>query len=204
MRMMGNDMPGGILPVDDEPHIIKALTTTQQRKTTVKISFSEIPEQGLRIELQEDTWFPDQEITRTAPVKAVVTLARKGAARVLMEGMVETTISLECDRCLESFPMALAGDFKIDLEYLANDPGQPAEHQCSSSEMETVFLDEPAIDLYELLSQQVFLLLPLKRLCNEECHGLCPQCGANRNTGPCRCDQKMKTTPFSVLATMKR
>ena len=27
----------------------------------------------------------------------------------------------------------------------------------------------------------------MKPLCREDCRGLCPQCGMNRNTGTCEC-----------------
>jgi uncharacterized protein len=43
------------------------------------------------------------------------------------------------------------------------------------------------LDLEPLARDAVLLDLPLAPLCSEECLGLCPQCGANWNTGPCGC-----------------
>ncbi len=43
------------------------------------------------------------------------------------------------------------------------------------------------LDLEPLVRDAVLLDLPLAPLCSEECQGLCPQCGANWNDGPCAC-----------------
>jgi uncharacterized protein len=41
------------------------------------------------------------------------------------------------------------------------------------------------IDLEPLARDAVLLELPLTPLCSEDCQGLCPTCGANRNEGDC-------------------
>jgi uncharacterized protein len=38
-----------------------------------------------------------------------------------------------------------------------------------------------------MVREQLFLTIPMKRLCREDCGGLCPSCGANRNLTPCEC-----------------
>ena len=43
------------------------------------------------------------------------------------------------------------------------------------------------LDLEPLARDAVLLELPLAPLCAEDCRGLCPTCGANRNTEPCAC-----------------
>ena len=43
------------------------------------------------------------------------------------------------------------------------------------------------LDLEPLARDAVLLDLPLAPLCLEECAGLCPTCGANRNTESCDC-----------------
>ncbi|MGH9617972.1 MAG: DUF177 domain-containing protein, partial [Acidobacteriaceae bacterium] len=41
--------------------------------------------------------------------------------------------------------------------------------------------------LEDVLREQILLALPAKSLCREDCKGLCPECGRNRNTAPCDC-----------------
>ena len=43
------------------------------------------------------------------------------------------------------------------------------------------------LDLEPLARDAVLLGLPLAPLCDEDCRGLCPTCGANRNTETCDC-----------------
>jgi uncharacterized protein len=43
------------------------------------------------------------------------------------------------------------------------------------------------LDLESLARDAVMLELPLAPLCSEDCLGLCPQCGANRNETSCTC-----------------
>ena len=43
------------------------------------------------------------------------------------------------------------------------------------------------IDLGEVMREQFYLALPMKPLCREDCQGLCPVCGINRNRETCTC-----------------
>ena len=166
----------------------------------MKVRFGEIPAAGLRFEVKDESWFPDQEVQRSGPVQAEIVLKRNGENRVLLEGRIKTAIGFDCDRCLEKYTVDFDNEFTLDLEYA---PGssrlEPAEHEVSPAEMDMIYLNEPVVDLYEILSQQVILVLPEKHLCREACMGLCPRCGANLNLGPCDCKQEVRFSPFSVL-----
>ena len=165
----------------------------------MKVRFGEIPEEGLRLEVQEESWFPDRELQRTGPVSAVILLKRNGTDRVLLEGGIKTTIAFGCDRCLENFTMQLDDSFKLDLEYAPGSNLAPAEHEISPTEMDMIYLQEPVVDIFEILSQQVFLMIPEKHLCRESCKGLCPRCGTNLNLETCDCKPELRSSPFAVL-----
>ncbi len=170
----------------------------------MKITFTEIPDQGLRLEINDESWFPDQEITRTAPVSTRLYLEKKGAERVLMEGEIKTVISLNCDRCLESYSQQLDEEFRVDIELFFPDQEKALEeHHCSDSEMDTIFIDIPVIDVFDILTEQMFLLLPQKRLCSESCKGICHRCGENLNQADCRCRDE-HSSPFAILASLKK
>ena len=65
--------------------------------------------------------------------------------------------------------------------------------------MDMVYLKEPVVDLFEILNQQIFLMIPEKHLCRESCKGLCPRCGANLNVETCSCGQEINSSPFAIL-----
>jgi uncharacterized protein len=48
-------------------------------------------------------------------------------------------------------------------------------------------IEDDTIDLGPLVSDAIVLELPMAPLCREDCAGLCPECGANRNEGDCGC-----------------
>jgi uncharacterized protein len=165
----------------------------------MKVRFGEIPDEGLRFEINDVSWFPDHELHRTGPVRSVIVLKRNGVDRVLLAGEIQTTIAFDCDRCAENFSLELDSGFKLDLEYAPSNILEPAEHECSPSEMDVMYLKEPVIDIFEILSQQVFLIISEKNLCSESCKGLCPKCGINWNLETCDCEKELKSSPFSIL-----
>jgi uncharacterized protein len=170
----------------------------------MKIRFDEIPEEGLRLEINDESWFPDQEIKREGPVKVHLLIERKGVERVLLSGTIETTVMLNCDRCLQEYALPIHKSFKVDLEYSPESFSITGEYGCSSNEMDTVYLEEPVVDVYNLLSQQLFLLIPAKSLCSEQCQGLCPQCGMDLNTQECNCQEGNNSSPFAILSKLKK
>ena len=101
-------------------------------------------------------------------------------------GTVTTELELQCSRCLEPFRLPVAAPF--DLRYLpASEVSTDAEREMDDEDLETSYYENDAIDLNELLREQFYLALPMKPLCQDDCRGLCPQCGTNLNTGSCDC-----------------
>lgn len=165
----------------------------------MKVRFGEIPEEGLRFEIKDESWFPDDEIQRTGPLLATVSLKRSGEDRVLLTGHIKATLVFACDRCLEDYTMDIDEGFSLDLEYAPSSRLEPAEHEISVAEMDMLYLKEPVVDIFEILSQQIFLLSPEKHLCSALCRGLCPRCGANLNQETCDCKPDFSSSPFAVL-----
>ena len=95
--------------------------------------------------------------------------------------------SLPCARCLK--PVALSGEARFDLLYApAPDPPVEAEEVEASSEgADLIYYHDDTLALDELVSQQMYLEIPEKVLCQGTCKGLCPTCGADLNEGPCAC-----------------
>ena len=53
-----------------------------------------------------------------------------------------------------------------------------------------------------LIVAALLLEVPLVPLCDDDCKGLCPQCGANLNEGPCGCSRDeadVEASPFAAL-----
>ncbi|MFN8091323.1 MAG: DUF177 domain-containing protein [Vicinamibacteria bacterium] len=108
---------------------------------------------------------------------------------VHVRGALEARVRVECGRCLERYAVSL--DQQLDLFYLPQESERPqeAEEDVELSDRDVVvgYYDGDQLDLGDVVREQVFLALPLKRLCREDCRGLCPTCGKNRNAGDCGC-----------------
>ena len=59
------------------------------------------------------------------------------------------------------------------------------------------------VDLSGFVHELVCLALPVQPLCREECAGLCPRCGADRNAGACGCPEGPSESPFAVLKALR-
>jgi uncharacterized protein len=110
----------------------------------------------------------------------------KDKDRFRLEGRVRTVLELACSRCLE--PFRLPVDAAVDLRYLPeSERASDDEKEVAEEDVDISFYRDDEIDLSELLREQFYLALPMKPLCRDDCRGLCPQCGVNRNTGTCDC-----------------
>ena len=109
-------------------------------------------------------------------------------------GLIETVATLSCSRCLEEFSLPL--ELPFDLFYTTEPEGAGNAATRIDDDMVTrVHLDGARIDLQSLLSEQVYLGLPLKPLCRPDCLGLCPRCGTNLNAGGCACAEERTEDP---------
>ncbi len=56
-----------------------------------------------------------------------------------------------------------------------------------------------AVDLGDVVREQIYLSLPMQSICKESCRGLCPVCGANLNETSCLCRKTESPPAFSKL-----
>ena len=120
-----------------------------------------------------------------APVRLAFDI-HKDKDKFRLVGKVQTQLELACSRCLE--PFGLAVDAPFDLRYLpATEASTEVDREIEENDLETSYYQDDQIDLNELMREQFYLVLPMKPLCQEDCKGLCTQCGTNLNTGSCSC-----------------
>ncbi|HWP83023.1 MAG TPA: DUF177 domain-containing protein [Bacteroidota bacterium] len=115
------------------------------------------------------------------PVRVSATL-EKTSRQLFLHVEIVTAGLFSCDRCLDEFRREVRNSYTI---VYVSDP-QAAEG-LDEQEVQVIHADTNMIDLGEDVRQYTLLALPLKILCLEECAGLCPECGMNRNRGTCRC-----------------
>ena len=109
--------------------------------------------------------------------------------QILVEGHIEALVEAACDRCLERVELPLTVPF---LERFS---------KTQSDEEDTYLYEGEEICLDKLVLDDVALALPTKILCSEDCQGICPVCGKNRNVEQCGCENNdRQANPFARLA----
>ena len=127
----------------------------------------------------------DERITLTTPVEVNGKVKRAGN-EVFVNGHVETRVQVECDRCLKSVELPVSADFA--LEYITGaDYESSSAAALSEDEMSVSVFDGEAIDVDEIVKEQILLAVPARTLCREDCKGMCPECGTDLNSGECNC-----------------
>jgi len=101
-------------------------------------------------------------------------------------GSFATRIAVKCARCLEPVASELQGSFDLLYRPRGIERRGP-ESSISEAETEIGFYSGEGLLLENVLEEQVLLAVPLKALCREDCKGLCPGCGCNRNRESCDC-----------------
>ena len=146
----------------------------------------------------------DPDFKVIAPVSLAFDIF-KDKQQFRLEGRVQTTLELNCSRCLE--PFTLPVDAAFDLRYhprVENTGDGVDEREIEEDDLTTAFYENDEIDLGHLMREQFNLALPMKPLCRDDCHGLCPVCGTNLNRGTCDCKREWDDPRFAALRELKR
>jgi len=173
------------------------------------LKFDDIPEEGLDLNWKEERASLlaymeslsridfDFETSLQAEVKV-----RRTGRSVLIVGKVETTLRLQCVRCLKEFSSPLSTAFDLTLHPVKEAPSDE-DIELGSEEMESSFFEGGEIHLSEIACEQIFLELPYQPLCQEECRGLCPTCGRDLNLSSCECVKEEFPSGLSGLKKLK-
>jgi|DewCreStandDraft_5_1066085.scaffolds.fasta_scaffold00384_21 uncharacterized protein len=129
-----------------------------------------------------------EDLSFPSPVDGEITLLHLGRT-IHVAGKVSTAVTLVCSRCLESFSYTLEATLDEDFFASPQPPRPLLEEEVRLSREDFIFpLPEGGIlDVTELVRQNLIMAIPIKPVCKENCQGLCPRCGANRNVEPCDC-----------------
>ena len=115
-----------------------------------------------------------------------------------IRGKLNTQVEMECARCLDQMTQPLKRDF--DLFYSPIDASPESDELVvPKDELELGFYSGEGLLLEEVAKEQVLLSLPMRSVCREDCKGLCPTCGINRNRETCSCEDAVHDPRWAGL-----
>jgi uncharacterized protein len=151
---------------------------------------------------QPDELNPVDERVRLAGPASVNAKVRLSGKEVFVNGHIDTRAQVDCDRCLQPVELPVSADFALEFitgsDYESSDVAELTEAAMSVS----VF-DGEAIDVDEIVKEQILLAVPTRMLCREDCKGICPECGIDKDTGECQCVTNDIDPRWAALKNLK-
>ncbi len=148
--------------------------------------------QGETLLFQKETTLSNEEdLPFTGPVFIEIELTSSDK-KIQAEGTVKTGIQRPCDRCLSPVEFLIEAPFK-EIYFSAGTT------QDNFLQDEWISFKNEVIDIEPEVVKSLIMALPMKVLCDENCHGLCLSCGKNLNTGKCGCSQEKIDPRLAML-----
>ncbi|WP_028595624.1 YceD family protein [Paenibacillus assamensis] len=133
----------------------------------------------------EDPMFNRSDIRRIAPVNVDLTAAAEDDDLVGVTGKLTTTLDVNCSRCLTPHTETVVIPFHEHFKLTDSTTDLPAD-----DEDDVIYVTDERVNLIPYVEEAVFVHLPFTTLCREDCEGLCPTCGTNRNDKDCGCSNE--------------
>ncbi len=96
---------------------------------------------------------------------------------VSLSAMSSLTVATQCAKCAKDLSKKLT----VPVEHFLIDKLNDEDND------DYIVVPDMRLDLDELVTEDIFLSLPSRFLCQKDCKGLCPYCGKDLNEGDCGC-----------------
>ncbi|MEJ5350044.1 MAG: DUF177 domain-containing protein [Melioribacteraceae bacterium] len=121
----------------------------------------------------------------------------KSAHQIVIDFDVEANSHLICDRCNSEYDAKLTNHFQVSYLFV-KDAVRLEEY-----DVKYLSPDEDKINIDQDVFDYVELAIPMKKLCKEDCKGLCPKCGTNLNESQCDCHLHTNNDIWEPLKKLK-
>ena len=121
------------------------------------------------------------EVSFDGALEVLLRASHAGSGEIVVRGTVNGTLRQECRRCLEPVSTRFARELTMVFA--------PSRTPEAEDDGDVRFFKENAaeLDLGMPVREELILSVDPYVVCDPDCRGLCPRCGANRNTETCAC-----------------
>ncbi|MGI5837616.1 MAG: YceD family protein [Chloroflexota bacterium] len=143
-----------------------------------------------------------KDLRLVSATKGTLRLMRTTAG-ILVTGKLRHKVEATCSRCLETYIRDQVIELNDEFVPVVDvNSGLPAPEPADADAFRIT--PNHLLDLTEAIRQYAILEAPFSPLCDENCRGLCSNCGANLNTGPCGCQPaaEEEETPKSAFGSL--
>ena len=118
--------------------------------------------------------------------------------QIILNSETRIKVELVCDRCGEKYDQVIKSEYK--MVYLL----RGTEEENESIDIVYLNADADKINIKNDVRDYALLAIPMKKLCNKDCKGLCYKCGKNLNKGTCECNQNEIDDRWKPLLKIKK
>lgn len=166
----------------------------------MRINVKELIAKGKPVHLQESMDLSGllggrQDLLSFGELKADLSARADGEVAVV-EGTLTLHVTMECSRCLGPAEERLTVPFRESFTM------EPVSADSGGAQDELHQITEDFAELTPYVEEAVWMALPFVPLCKEDCKGLCPECGTNRNERECGCSTERIDPRLAGLADL--
>jgi uncharacterized protein len=146
--------------------------------------------------------FTDFSFETGTPVVLEGTLQNAGHGMLVLAGEVTADYEVPCARCLTPIRKTLRVPIRESFRPVRKDAGDARQAQEDiGGDDESYAYDGFLVDASDAVREILLAEIPIRELCKENCAGLCPVCGVDRNQVKCACqmDPDAGGSPFGKL-----
>lgn len=121
----------------------------------------------------------------------------KSAHQIVLDCDIKLQSKMICDRCNEEYESIITPHFQMG--YIFSRDSNIEE----SLNLRYLSPEEDRIDISKDVIEYSELAVPMKRLCSDDCKGLCSMCGINLNVKKCKCKKEIKSDIWEPLQKLK-
>ncbi len=143
----------------------------------------------------------ETDVRLVAPARITGRMRRDGY-ELELRGELKTEVEIACGRCLQPVRLPIATE--LDERFVSSVTWRDEEqHELRMEDLNLAIFNGEAIDLDELVREQILLAVPGHVLCRDDCKGLCAVCRADRNFTSCQCEEKQIDSRWQKLKELR-
>lgn len=152
----------------------------------MRIYFEKIKEEGNYLDFSDTFTMGDSDRSRAAFAGSIYPVKDN----FIFKGKLTLNIEDKCDRCLNAFSEEISNDIVIEISREKKEATEE-EIELNDEDMGLYFVEKDYLDIGEVIFQESVLLNPIKKICDDNCEGLCQICGTNLNYESCDCEESI-------------
>ena len=125
-----------------------------------------------------------------------------GSWEVNLAGRLSAKLEAPCARCLKPVALPIAADFSERFVPEVS-WGSEEQHELHEEDLDLAVFDGEAIEIDDVVREELLLAMPAQVLCREDCKGLCPGCGVDRNVTECGCETQQVDERWQALKDLR-